>query len=145
MYEVYGEMEMQGAGGQCMTGREALERMRSQVLLVQRLREQIRELSVDGVHCLRTDSVGGGSRSMNRGLDMRLEKKDALERMLRRESQRMREYEQEARRWMDAMKPELYAFCLMYYIGGYGMLETSETMDRSVRQCERYKEEIGRL
>ena len=41
------------------------------------------------------------------------------------------------------MKPGEYAFCLMYYIGAYSIEETSRAIDRSVRQCERYRSAIG--
>ena len=71
-----------------------------------------------------------------------MEKKDAMERMLRRESELLREYECAARREMDGMKPEHYTFCAMYYIGGFTLEETAEAIDRSTRQCARYKREI---
>ena len=123
-----------------MSRKEILGRVRTQTLLVRTQSERIREISGDGLRSLRLDGAprGGG----HRGLDVRMEKKDAMERMLRRESELLREYECAARREMDGMKPEHYTFCAMYYIGGFTLEETAEAIDRSTRQCARYKREI---
>ena len=43
---------------------------------------------------------------------------------------------------MDDMRPELYAFCALYYLAGLSLAETAEAVDRSERQCARYKREI---
>lgn len=124
-----------------MSRKDILSRVRTQVMLVRTLSGQIRETSADGLRSLRLDGTprSGGT---YRGLDTRLEKKEALERMLRRESELLRQYESEARREMDGMKPEHYAFCAMYYIAGFSLEETAEALDRSARQCARYKREI---
>jgi len=45
---------------------------------------------------------------------------------------------------MDGMKPTEYAFCLMYYLDGRTLEETSLAISRSIRQCERYRSEIGK-
>ena len=127
-----------------MMRREIMTRMRAQTLLVKRLHEQRRELSCDGVRSLRIGGAPGGGNAAARGLDVQLERREALERMIERESAKLRAYEEEARREMEGMKPGEYAFCLMYYIGGYSMQETSEAIDRSIRQCERYRSAIGR-
>lgn len=50
--------------------------------------------------------------------------------------------EAKARSLLNDMKPELYAFCVMYYISGMNLAVTAETLDRSVRQCARYKRRI---
>ena len=126
-----------------MTRREIMQRVCSQVLLVRRLKEQMKELSQDGLRSLRIGGTQGGKGGTPRGLDMHLERREALERMIRRESDALREYEAAARREMDGMKPGEYAFCLMYYIGGYTIEETSMAIERSVRQCERYRSMIG--
>ena len=125
-----------------MTRKDVLGRVRMQVKLVRRLSEQIREYAADGLRSLRLDGAAKGTGGVYRGLDVRIEKKEALERMLRTESRLLRNYEKEARREMDAMKPEHYTFSAMYYIAGLSMEETAETMDRSLRQCARYKREI---
>lgn len=129
------------AGGESMSRENILGRMRMQVKLVRTLSEQIREISGDGLRSLRLDGAPKSS-GVYRGLDTRLEKKDAMERILRRESRRMREYEKEARKEMDGMKPEHYAFCAIYYIAGLSLEETAEAIGRSERQCARYKREI---
>lgn len=128
-------------GGTDMSRKDILGRVRRQVKLVRTLSEQIREISEDGLRSLRLDGAprSGG---VYRGLDARIEKKDALERMLRRESRLLRQYEKEARREMDAMKPEHYAFSAMYYIAGLSLEDTAEALERSARQCARYKREI---
>ena len=122
-----------------MTRREIMTRMRSQALLVRRLEEQRKELSCDGVRSLRIGGVCGGGNAAARGLDVRLEKKEAIERMLAREQARLCEFEAAARREMEDMRPGEYAFCLMYYIEAYSLEETSELIDRSMRQCQRYR------
>lgn len=137
MYE--GEKE---TGGERMSRKEILGRVRTQVMLVRTLSGQLKEFSADGLRSLRLDGAPRGTGGVYRGLEVRMEKKDALERMLRKESRLLRTYEKEARREMDAMKPEHYAFCAMYYIAGFSMEETAEAMDRSLRQCARYKREI---
>jgi len=141
MYDV--SMDGRNAGGRTMTRREIMCRVRSQVLLVRRLNEQLKELNLDGVHSLRMGGVPGGKGGTPRGLDVQMERKEALERMIRRESAVLRECEAAARQEMDGMKPGEYAFCLMYYIGAYSIEETSRAIERSVRQCERYRSVIG--
>ena len=74
---------------------------------------------------------------------MQFEKKEALERMIERERALLVQYEEEARREMEEMKPGEYAFCLMYYIEGCTLKETSFAIDRSIRQCERYRSAFG--
>ena len=123
-----------------MSRRDILCRVRTQVMLVRTLNERMREISTDGLRSLRLDGAPRGN--AYHGLDTKLEKKEAMERMLRRESELLRNYESEARKEMDGMKPEHYTFCAMYYIGGFSMEETAEAMDRSARQCARYKHEI---
>ena len=125
-----------------MERREALNRVRRQVMLVRRLTEQMRELSPDGVRSLRPDGMPRASGGPTRGLDMQMEKREAMERMLRRESEVLRRYEREARETMDGMRPELYSFCVMYYINGFSMGETALALDRCKRQCARYRREI---
>ena len=142
MYEMSGGMEKSSAGGRGMTRREIMARVRAQVLLVRRLEEQLREMSGDGLRSLRLGCAGGGGNAAARGLDTRLEKKDALERMLERESAVLREYEMEARTEMEKMQPDQYAFCAMYYLSGLGITETAEMLERSERQCMRYRREI---
>ncbi|MBE5798990.1 MAG: hypothetical protein E7321_03455 [Clostridiales bacterium] len=125
-----------------MSRKDILCRVRTQVMLVRRLNGQIREVSADGLRSLRLDGAPRKTSGIYRGLDVRMEKKEAMERMLRRESEILRQYEREARREMDGMKPEHYAFCAMYYIGGFSLEETAEALERSARQCARYKHEI---
>lgn len=129
-------------GGKCMSRKEILGRVRMQVQLVRTLSGQVKELSGSGLRSIRLDGAPRAPGSLGRGLDVRMEKKDALERMLRKESRLLRTYEKEARQEMDGMKPEHYAFCVMYYIGGLSLEETALAMDRSARQCARYKREI---
>lgn len=143
MHDVRGMERERDAGGRKMTRRETMTRVRGQVLLLRRLNEQLKELSPDGVRSLRLGGTPGGRGGVPRGLDVQMERREALERMIRRESALLREYEAAARKEMDGMKPGEYAFCLMYYIGAYSIEETSRAIDRSVRQCERYRSAIG--
>lgn len=125
-----------------MEKKEALNRVRTQVMLVRRLTEQVRELTRDGIRSPRLDSMPRGTGAPARGLDLQMEKREAMERMLRRESEVMQRYEREARKTMDGMRPELYAFCVMYYINGFSLEETAHALDRCKRQCARYRREI---
>lgn len=123
-----------------MSRKDVLCRVRAQVMLVRRLNGQMKEISTDGVRSLRLDTAP--RTATYRGLDVRLEKREAMERMLRRESEVLRRYEEAARSQMETMKPEHYAFCAMYYLGGFSLEDTAEAIDRSPRQCARYKREI---
>jgi len=142
MRKVYEGRGEKAAGGTCMSRKEIFGRVRRQVLLVRRLNGQVKEFSGDGLRSPRLDGAPRASGYVYRGLDVRLEKKEAMERMLRMESKLLRDYESQARREMETMKPEQYAFCAMYYIGALSLEETAEAMDRSERQCQRYKREV---
>ena len=121
------------------TGRkEKLLRTRAQVELVRRLGEKLRAME-PGVRAVEMTGMprGGG---LPCGLDAALAKKDALERLLTQECARLRRYEEEARREMDTMRPEIYAFAAMYYLCAMSVEETAEALGRSERQCMRYKQ-----
>lgn len=113
-------------------------------MLVRRLTEQMREMAKDGVHSPRLDAMPRGTGAPSRGLDMQMERREAMERMLRRESEVLQKYEREARKAMDGMRPELYAFCALYYLSGFTLEETARALDRCPRQCARYRREIER-
>ena len=136
------ERDGRDAGGRAMTRSERMARARAQALLVRRLREQLRETTADGLHSMRLDGMPQGRGGVARGLDVRMEKREAIERILNRESALLRRYEAEAREEMDGMRPEHYAFCALYFIAGLSLAETAEAIDRSERQCMRYKREI---
>ena len=123
-------------------GRKALIRARTQTLLVRRLSEQLRRESPDGLHSLALDGMPRARGGIARGLDTQLAKREALQRMAARESALMREYEKEARGAMDRMGPEDYAFCALYYLAALSISEVAEALDRSERQCLRYKRRI---
>ena len=97
---------------------------------------------MSGVGGMRLDGMPRAQSTAARGLDVRLEKREAMERILNRESALLRRYEQEARAEMDRMRPEHYAFCALYFLAGLSLTETAEAIDRSERQCMRYKREI---
>lgn len=125
-----------------MKRKEIFDRVRMQAMLVRRIGGQIREMPQDGIRSLRLDGMPRGTGGMYRGLDAQIEKKEAMERMLRRESALLLDYEKAARAQMDGMKPDEYAFCALYYIGALSLEETAEAIGRSTRQCARYKREI---
>lgn len=122
--------------------RKALVRARTQTLLVRRLSEQIRKESPDGLHSIVPDGMPHARGGIARGLDAQLAKREALQRMAARESALMREYEKEARSAMDRMGPEDYAFCALYYLAALSISEVAEALERSERQCLRYKRRI---
>ena len=142
MRGMYGENGEGSGGEKRMSRKDIFGRVRMQLKLVRTLREQLRELLKDGVRSMQMDAMPRGMSGIGRGLEIRIEKREAKEEMLRKESELLQAYEKEARREMDSMKPEHYAFCAMYYMGGLSLEETAEAMDRSVRQCARYKREI---
>ena len=109
---------------------------------MRRLSEQLRRESLDGLHSLTLDGMPRARGGIARGLDTQLAKREALQRMAARESALMREYEKEARGAMDRMGPEDYAFCALYYLAALSISEVAEALDRSERQCLRYKRRI---
>ena len=123
-----------------MSRAEKLRRVRAQALLVRRLSEQRRAQAADGLRAVRLDGMPHSRGTA--GLDAQIEKREALAQLLSQESARLREYDRQARGEMDRMKPEHYAFCALYYLAGISIEETAEAIDRSVRQCMRYKREI---
>lgn len=122
--------------------RQALMRVRAQAQLIARLNEQLRRETGDGLCAMRLDGLPRGRGGVPQGLDARIERRDAMRRIAARESALLRRMEKEARRAMDGMRPEMYAFCALYYIGGLSIAQTAEAIDRSERQCVRYKREI---
>lgn len=141
MRNMSGEMEQMDTGGRMKETKLVMGRVRSQAMLVRRISEQLKMMAPDG---LRAIALSGTPRTGRNtcGLDAKLEKREALERMLERESGVLREYEKAARQCMETMKPEHYAFSAMYYIAAMSMEDVSRALDRSLRQVMRYKREI---
>ena len=125
-----------------MTRGEKMLRVRAQAQLVTRLSEQMKEMAADGLRSPRMNGMPRGSGGVPGGLDIRLEKREAMVRLIERESGILREYETAARAEMNEMRPELYAFCALYYLAALDIAETAEAIGRSERQCARYKQEI---
>ena len=48
----------------------------------------------------------------------------------------------EVQPFLDKMKPEFVSFCTMYYIHGFSIPECADMLDRSERQCARYKAKV---
>ena len=120
--------------------RDQLLEMRSQAIVASHMRERAQE-GTSELRSLRLDGMPKGP-ARTGGLDARMIRQEETARMLRREEARLRRMEKKARESMAKMRPELYAFCTMYYIGGLSLTETAEAIDRSVRQCMRYRKEI---
>ena len=131
-----------GGAERVLAAGEALSRVRAQRLLVGRLGERIRRETADGVRSPRLDGAPCGHGGLTGGLETRLIKREALKRLAARESRLLREYERAARTFMDEMGPEDYAFCALYYLAGLSLSETAEALERSERQCLRYKRRI---
>ena len=121
--------------------REILKNVRAQVKLVMMLKGRLYEEGKAALRALRMDGMPKGSASTS-GLDAQMIRREEMSRMLRREEARLRRMERKARQEMEGMKPELYAFCALYYIAGMSLIDVSEAIDRSERQCLRYKREI---
>lgn len=136
------EMPEQGKEEGMTTAGDALRRVRAQRMLVGRLGERIRRETEDGVCSPRLDGMPGAGKGLAGGLETRLIKREALKHLAERESRLLREYERAARTFMDEMGPEDYAFCALYYLAGLSLSETAEALERSERQCLRYKRRI---
>ena len=61
-----------------------------------------------------------------------------------KERRRYNELEKAAREAIETMQPRMYAFCVLYYIHGVSLAETGRLLDRSERQCKRYRLRIER-
>lgn len=118
-----------------------LRRVRAQATLVRRLGEQIRRES-PALPRMQLDGLPRATGGVPGGLDAKLARKDSLERIAARESALLQEYERQAREVMDDMKPEHYAFCALYYLEALPIEDVARAIDRSERQCMRYKREI---
>ena len=125
-----------------MTRGEVMRRVRAQALLVQRLSGRMKEYAADGLRSPGLDGMPRGKGYAPGGVALRYEKREAMRAVIGKESEVLREYEQEARREMDRMRPELYAFCAMYYLAALDLEEVGEAIARSKRQCERYRAEV---
>lgn len=125
-----------------MNAGQALLRVRAQAKLVHELGERLREAAPGALPGQRLDGMPRGRGGVPGGLEVQVEKRDSLLRILQREGALLRRYERAARREMDGMKPEWYAFCALYYIGGLSVADTAQAIDRSERQCLRYKRDI---
>ena len=120
---------------------QKMRRVRAQAMLVHRLQEQMRGRS-PGVRSVVMTGMPSGRGGLKKGLDVQIAQRDALERMIGRECRRLRDYEKDAREEMDLMRPGMYAFCSLYYLTGMSIEDTAEMIDRSLRQCNRYRAEI---
>lgn len=123
------------------TDRDVLKRTRMQAMLVRQMRERIGGESRSGMRAIRMDAMAGGSRS-TAGLDARMIRLEEMTRVLRREEARLRRLEKTARELILTLRPELYAFCTLYYVAGMSLVDVGEAIDRSERQCMRYRSEI---
>ena len=125
-----------------MTRGEVMRRVRAQALLVQRLCGKMKEYAADGIHSPRQDGMPRARSYAPGGVSLLYEKREAMRAVIDKESDMLREYEQAARRAMDEMRPELYAFCAMYYLAALDIEEAADAIGRSKRQCERYRAEV---
>ena len=125
-----------------MTRKEKMRRVRAQAQLVQRLGARMKEYAADGIRSPGLDGMPRARGCTPSGVMLRYEKREAMREVIEKESAVLREYEQAARREMDLMRPELYAFCAVYYLAALDIDEAAEAISRSKRQCERYRAEI---
>jgi len=124
--------------------RERLMSVRSQAVLVARLRERVIREKQSTLRSIRLDGMPRSSGHAS-GLDAGMIRREEMERLLEREEAQLHLMEKRARQAMEGMKPEMYAFCALYYMAGMSLTDVSAAIDRSERQCERYRREIERL
>lgn len=71
--------------------------------------------------------------------------KELYQKRLEREEALLKVCEVATRKSMEALKPELYAFAAMYYLGGMSLTDSADAIDKSKRQCMRYKKQIEEM
>lgn len=123
--------------------RELLNQVRAQAILVAKLRERFAQESHSGLRAIRMDGMPR-SGAPAAGLDSALIRREEMARILRMEQAHLSRLERKARPTLAHMKPELYAFCTLYYLRGVSLADTALAIDRSERQCMRYKQDIER-
>ena len=121
--------------------RETMMQVRAQSILTARLREKVGGQTISGLRALRLSDMPHAGREAA-GIDVQMIKQEELIRQLQNEEARLKRMERKARAKMAGMRLELYTFCAAYYLNGMSILETAEQIDRSERQCMRYKQEI---
>lgn len=123
--------------------RDLLNQVRAQAILVAKLRERLAQESPTALRSIRMDGMPR-SGAQPSGLDAALIRREEMARILRMEQSRLSYLERKARPALAHMKPELYAFCALYYLRGVSLADTALAIDRSERQCLRYKQDIDR-
>lgn len=122
--------------------RKTLLRVRTQARVVRELGERLNALAPGALKSVVPDGMPHARGGVPSGLDVLTAKRDSLMRIVSRECELLRKYDDAARKVLDRMRPELYAFCVLYYIGGLDLSEVAAAVDRSERQCMRYRREI---
>lgn len=122
--------------------KKALLRVRAQVRIVRELGERLKALDPEAAHGAPMDGMPRARGGLPGGLDTLIARRDSLKRIIERESELMRRYDDEARKSLDQMRPDLYTFCVLYYLGGLDIDEVAQALERSERQCMRYRKEI---
>ena len=125
------------------TEKTALMSIRAQIALVGQLRAQAGDAALTDLRSPSMDMPRSGG--FSGGLERRLIQQEHLQRMLEREEAALRQLEQHVRAAMAKMRPELYAFCTFYYLSGMSLPQTQAVLDRSERQCRRYRQELEQM
>lgn len=121
--------------------RDLLNQVRAQAILVAKLRERLAEETHTGLRAIHMDGMPR-SGAQAAGLDAALIRQEEMARIVRVEQSHLSRLERKARPVLAHMKPELYAFCSLYYLRGVSLADTAFAIDRSERQCMRYKQDI---
>ena len=121
--------------------RELLRLTRTQAQLVSALRARCGEELALGLRAISPDTAArrGG---VPPGLEADVIRREELSRMLAREEAYLCRLEKKARKVIAALPLSMHSFCVLYYIGAASLDQIAVLLDRSARQCLRYKQQI---
>ncbi|MBQ2990615.1 MAG: hypothetical protein IJD60_04920 [Clostridia bacterium] len=87
-------------------------------------------------------AVRSARKQMNAALS---DEKEFYKKRLEKEEALLKACEVATRKSMETLKPELYAFAAMYYLGGMSLTDSADAICKSQRQCMRYKKQIEEM
>ena len=124
------------------TEKAALQAARNQRFILNRAQEDYDTAvaSCVAVGAQKIDGMPHGN-SVPHGLETGYIAVERQKKTLERETALFEKYERRARAVMTKMEPALYGFCLFFYLQAKSTSETAAAINRSERQCQRYRRE----
>lgn len=117
-----------------------LKAMRRQLEVVRSARKRCNEI-VSAHKTVKSPRLDGMPRGNNLpcGLDGSSEQNEALLAVLKREEKKLKQLRAASQKIIDPMPPELYSFCMFYYLEGMSVQNTAKMIDRCEGSCWNYK------